>query len=366
MTTKEKSKIKVNEVKKEKDESKNLSKAEVDNGDDNLSETSQASEEIYKKLSIVFIKLEEKGLAFKNASYGRSRTEYVRGDELLKSLKENIEYLCKEVNTICGTEIDPKAEDAVQQIYNEFNEREMIAKAVRFKEDGKLKYPKRLDALEENLDDGGQCGDEGCNVKHESKAKKSQHNISRAEMQKFDEKIFYALDLFRDETKKTYFWLFLIIFGVLMYTLLPVWPLEVKIAIWWVSYILLVFMIGIISIRLTIFALFYIFGVDFWLLPNLFDDKLGFFDSFKPVQSFAKRTETLITILIRIGITAFVAYLAWIVYEDPNSINDFISHLGEINTDVYDYGKDKIVNWGVRFFLFKNFIFLFQNIFCLK
>ena len=170
---------------------------------------------------------------------------------------------------------------------------------------------------------------------------------SEEEMKKFDEKLFYVLDLHRDK-KATYFWLFAVIFAVLMYTSFPIWPYEVKVGIWWVSYILLVAMVVLICVRLVLFIFFYIFGIDLWLFPNLFDEKLGILDSFKPFFSVNKRHETTITILIRVAISSVVLYLAWNVYEDPALVTDFFNHLGELYSDVFEWGKDKVVSYGVK------------------
>ena len=287
----------------------------------------------FQKLSSVFIRLEDKGLAVKNASYSKVRVEYIRGDDLSKYLKENIDRICKDVNSICSTSIDPKEETALQKVYSEFNKRGLMVKAVRFTEDGKVKYPKRLAHFEES-------GEDCCGEKHADVPK-----VSFEEMKRFDEKMFYVLDLHRGKGK-TYFWLFVVISMVLMYCLFPVWPYEVKVAIWWVSYILLNLMIGLMAVRLTLHCLFYIFGVDFWLFPNLHDDKLGIIDSFKPLYSLEKRTETLFTLIFRLAIVGCVGYLVFYVYQNPESINDFADHVAEVYVDVFDWGKEKIVNYG--------------------
>lgn len=157
-------------------------------------------------------------------------------------------------------------------------------------------------------------------------------------------KRFFIFTKERLETK-SYFWLILIVICILAYCLFPLWPLEVKLGIWWVSWILLVIMIGIISIRLVIYILFYIFGRDFWLFPNLFDDKLGFFDSFKPVYLNTKRNETYFTILIRLIIFVFVVYIGVSLYFNPELIQEGVDHLIEIYSDVLNFGNDKIINY---------------------
>jgi translocation protein SEC62 len=100
------------------------------------------------------------------------------------------------------------------------------------------------------------------------------------------------------------------------------------------------------AIRLVIYALLYTVGIDFWLFPNLHDEKLGIVDSFKPVYSFEKRNETFFTLFIRVIIASCLLYLAYYVYQNPESIQDFFDHVVEVYVDVFDWGKEKIVNYG--------------------
>jgi translocation protein SEC62 len=116
-------------------------------------------------------------------------------------------------------------------------------------------------------------------------------------------------------------------------------------------------MLGMIILRLTLHGLMYVFGVDFWLFPNLFDEKLGVIDSFKPLGSINRRTETLMTIIIRVIITGSLAYLAWTVYDNPTTINDFGQHVADGYIDFFEWGKEKVINYGVRKFKLKLFKF---------
>jgi translocation protein SEC62 len=285
----------------------------------------------FQKLSNIIIKLEDLGMPIKNASYGKVRVEYVRGDDFAKTLKANLQTVCKDISTILGKEIDPDSSNALQQVYSEFNKLSMMVKAVRFTEDGKVKYPKRLAHYEEF--------DDCCGEQHE-KVEVNQH-----ELKNFDEKMFYVLDLNRGKGK-VYFWLFVVIAAVLMYCLFPVWPYEVKVGIWWVSYILLNLMLGLIAVRLVLFCLLYTLGIDFWLFPNLHDDKLGVIDSFKPLYSVERRKETTLTLIFRLSIFVCIGYLAYHVYQEPNSVQDLFDHVVEVYFDVFDWGKEKIVNYG--------------------
>jgi translocation protein SEC62 len=326
--------------KESKKSNKEINKTPSD--EDNISpEQYEKDEEIYRKLSTIIIKLEEKGLPVKEAAYGKTRAEYVRGDDLLKCFKENLTFICQEIKNITGEDINPSATDALQKVYEEFNGRNMMLKALKFKDDGKIKYPKRLAPYEEKL-----IVDDCCDKKHGSEDEHGQH-VSQSEMRKFEEKMFYVLDIHRSK-RSVYMWLTLVVVGILMYCLFPVWPVEVKIGVWWICYILLNLMVGIIVIRLVVYAFMYVFGVDFWVFPNLFDEKLGVLESFVPFVSFAKRTESMITLIVRACIFGFIAYLCWTVYDNPNTVNDFGQHVADLYVDFFEWGKEKVINYGVR------------------
>lgn len=72
-----------------------------------------------------------------------------------------------------------------------------------------------------------------------------------------------------------------IIAAVLCFVLFPVWPFEIKYAIWLISLILLIVLVGLIVVRLVIYLICVIFGYDVWIFPNLMGDR-GILDSFKP------------------------------------------------------------------------------------
>ena len=63
--------------------------------------------------------------------------------------------------------------------------------------------------------------------------------------------------------------------------------------------------------------MFRLFGVCFWIFPNLDDESLGFFASFKPVYSFVRLSDGKLEILLRlIGILALIG-LGFFVSQDP-------------------------------------------------
>lgn len=71
------------------------------------------------------------------------------------------------------------------------------------------------------------------------------------------------------------------IIGILALVLFPVWPYVIKYALWLISLYLLVFLVGLMAIRLLIYILCVILGFNVWIFPNLLGDA-GIVDSFKP------------------------------------------------------------------------------------
>jgi hypothetical protein len=299
----------------------------------------EQDDETYQKLSDLFVKFEDVSkIEIRNATYGHTRTDYVRGKNLEKALTDNIEILATGINKILNLKIDPASPSALHSVYKELHDWDILSRAERPKTEGKIKFPKRLIPLEES----DYCCDDD-----EVKGKKSKIDFAS-----FDPTYFYAINVIRSQ-KKTYFWLFVAIFGVIMACLFPVWPIEVKIGIWWVSYILLIAIVVLIIIRYLVYSLFFIFGISFWIFPNFFDDSRGVIDSFIPIYSVEKRKDSLISILIRIAIAGTVGYIAWYAYTNPDSLFDLRDHLLEVYNDMFEFGKDKIVNYYVRLIYLK-------------
>ena len=104
--------------------------------------------------------------------------------------------------------------------------------------------------------------------------------------------------------------------------------------------------VGLFTVRLFFYLLLYVFGCDFWIFPNLNNDKLGVIESFKPFYSFERRkNDTLLYFLFRLAIATTVVYSCWTIYNEPQLIDEFYIHLGEIYHDVLGWGNEKIINY---------------------
>lgn len=56
----------------------------------------------------------------------------------------------------------------------------------------------------------------------------------------------------------------------------PVWPLWMKLGVWWISVIILALGLGFMILRSSAALILWLVGVEFWILPNIFLDE---FDS---------------------------------------------------------------------------------------
>ena len=80
----------------------------------------------------------------------------------------------------------------------------------------------------------------------------------------------------------------LLIFAFVAITCFPLWPNILKLGLWYLSCTLLVIIMATIIVRWLLFLFVWIFGYEFWILPNLFDEERSVADSFRPTTSFEK------------------------------------------------------------------------------
>jgi translocation protein SEC62 len=76
-----------------------------------------------------------------------------------------------------------------------------------------------------------------------------------------------------------------LVMGFLFCVCFPIWPQFLRVFVWYLSVTLLLFIFFLITSRALLFLFVWIVGWECWFLPNLFDESLGFAESFKPVVS---------------------------------------------------------------------------------
>merc|ERR1719276_360827 len=125
----------------------------------------------------------------------------------------------------------------------------------------------------------------------------------------------------------------ILIGGFLFCVCFPIWPNFLKVFAWYMSVSLLIFIFFLVTFRGLLFLFIWIFGYDCWFLPNLFDESLGFVDSFKPVISFEKTKDG--QLFYRIGsAVAFFSFCWWAVTQ-PSEFDGFVSAQGDFIKDLY-------------------------------
>lgn len=124
-----------------------------------------------------------------------------------------------------------------------------------------------------------------------------------------------------------------LIVGFFFCTCFPIWPQFLKVFVWYMSVSFLIFIFVFVSLRGLLFLVVWILGFEFWFLPNLFDEELGFLESFVPLYSFerTKKGEFMYRIGIAVG---FFSFCYWAVTQ-PSEFDGFVTAQGDFIKDLY-------------------------------
>lgn len=120
----------------------------------------------------------------------------------------------------------------------------------------------------------------------------------------------------------------------LLVTCFPIWPNFMKLALWYLSVTLLIVMFVTLTIRFIMFLFVWIFGFEFWVLPNLFDESLTVVDSFKPLYSFEKTKSG--QMWWRLAVFGGFASFCWWAYTQPTEFDDFVVANRQFVDDLYE------------------------------
>lgn len=132
-------------------------------------------------------------------------------------------------------------------------------------------------------------------AKSKEKRTKGLWTVKIEQQQDFDPMMYYVW-LIEGSQWKVMMWAGLALCAVLALVLFPLWPLKMRLGVWYLS----VGMMGLIGLffamaifRLILFVItFFLVPPGLWLYPNLFED-VGFFDSFKPLWGWHETKEDL-------------------------------------------------------------------------
>jgi len=124
-----------------------------------------------------------------------------------------------------------------------------------------------------------------------------------------------------------------LIIGFLCCVCFPIWPNFLRVFVWYLSVTLLLFLFGLIGLRGFVFLCVWLIGYEFWFLPNLFDESLGFVDSFKPVFSWEPTKPGQLYYRIAVGV-GFFSFCYWAVTQ-PSEFDGFVAAQGDFLKDLY-------------------------------
>lgn len=126
----------------------------------------------------------------------------------------------------------------------------------------------------------------------------------------------------------------LLIVAFLLISCFPIWPDFLKLALWYLSCTALVVIFITVLVRWFLFLFVWIFGFEFWILPNLFDEERSVMDSFKPLHSFQKTGPGQIWWRLAV-LGGFVGFVYW-AYSQPTEFDDFLKSNRAFVDDLYE------------------------------
>ena len=138
--------------------------------------------------------------------------------------------------------------------------------------------------------------------------------------------------------------LFFLVLGIIAACCFPIWPISAKLGVWYCSVVLLCLIMGVTVVRYIVFILFFIVGFDFWILPNMYDDRAGFWDTLTPLYFFRKRDDSKCQISVRVTTFALVVFVCVYTYYHPEVIEAIQElSIGGV-TELVAGGEDKILS----------------------
>ncbi|KEP64524.1 UNVERIFIED_CONTAM: translocation protein sec62, putative [Hammondia hammondi] len=257
-------------------------------------------------------------IRFKTAAeVGKRAVFYCRGEDLFAWMMNNREMLQK------------KHADALdgQSLASETDVIEFCDKLIRFGFMYRAQY-KPIDGVIEQDEEG------------RFKRPKWPKRLAMTPKQNFDPQAFYVV-VYEGSKSWQHFILFCIIAAVLCVCMFPAWPLKLKVAVWYLSVVLLTLILVLVFVRLVLFVFFWFFGYQFWLLPNLFNEDAGIIDSFLPWIEWHRSEDDWAMFAARIFCAILTAGTLYKLSEThtPASVANFAK---QSFLDVLDWGHQRL------------------------
>jgi len=263
-----------------------------------------------------------------NGTKAGTKSEEAAKEPTFYEIEENLTKLCDFLRSNEG----PPCREAVEmdkRVYYLKGE-----KLVNFLLEPKkgCKWPKKLPRFKERHEAIAVCKDL-CRYQfmHRSeKTGKGELTVSR--LRDFDESGYYTWIYEGNKAFRNFMTTALIV-GFTLCTAFPIWPTFLKVFVWYLSVSLLLFVFFLITFRAFVFLVIWILGYEFWVFPNLFDESLGFVDSFKPLYSAEKTKPGQLPFRLGIGI-AFFGFCYWAVTQ-PSEFEGYKAAQMDFIKDLY-------------------------------
>jgi translocation protein SEC62 len=151
-------------------------------------------------------------------------------------------------------------------------------------------------------------------------------------MRDFDESGYFVW-IYEGDMTKSHMMTGALVLGFLFCVCFPIWPSFLRVFVWYLSVSLLLFIFFLITVRALLFLFIWMVGWEFWFLPNLFDESLGFTDSFKPILSCEPTKPGQLPYRLGTAV-AFFSFCYWAVTQ-PSEFDGFVAAQGDFLKDLY-------------------------------
>ena len=121
--------------------------------------------------------------------------------------------------------------------------------------------------------------------------------------------------------------------AILLFCLYPLWPTAMRVVVWYIAVILLLAILGFTVVQLTVFAVVWVFGYEFWLLPNLWSDE-PVWELLKPTYTFKKSGPG--ALWMRLGVVALLGAVGYyFATAPPGELDLFLDQQKQFVNDLY-------------------------------
>eukprot|EP00529_Nitzschia_sp_RCC80_P029165 CAMPEP_0113496010 /NCGR_PEP_ID=MMETSP0014_2-20120614/29901_1 /TAXON_ID=2857 /ORGANISM="Nitzschia sp." /LENGTH=331 /DNA_ID=CAMNT_0000389919 /DNA_START=191 /DNA_END=1186 /DNA_ORIENTATION=- /assembly_acc=CAM_ASM_000159 len=242
--------------------------------------------------------------------------------------EENLKLLCNFLRTGDG----PPVREALlmeKRVYYLKGE-----KLVNFLAEPKksVKWPKKLPRFQSRQEAISACKDL-CKDQYLVRCEKTgKGEVALSRVRDFDEAGYFVW-VYEGDTTTRHLMTGALVMGFLFCVCFPIWPTFLKVFVWYMSVSLLLFIFFLIGSRGFLFLMVWIVGYEVWFLPNLFDESLGFVESFKPIFSCEPTQPGQLPYRLGVAV-AFFSFCYWAITQ-PSEFDGFVASQGDFLKDLY-------------------------------